>query len=64
MIQISAKPSRLPSPAERPIHLTHSKMEKNTREIRELLLGSELIDAERARAIGLVNRVVAPPIKS
>src|SRR5436189_2883532 len=30
------------------------------RDIRELLLGSELIDAERAREIGLVNRVVAP----
>ena len=27
--------------------------------MRELLLGSELIDAERAREIGLVNRVVA-----
>src|SRR5881396_3796583 len=30
------------------------------RNMRELLLGSELIDAERAREIGLVNRVVAP----
>src|SRR5437762_12215944 len=29
------------------------------REIRELLLGGELIDAQRAREIGLVNRVVA-----
>jgi methylglutaconyl-CoA hydratase len=29
------------------------------RNMRELLLGSELIDAERAREIGLVNRVVA-----
>jgi len=28
--------------------------------MRELLLGSELIDAERAKEIGLVNRVVAP----
>ena len=27
--------------------------------MRELLLGSELIDAERAKEIGLVNRVVA-----
>jgi len=30
------------------------------REMRELLLGSELIDAQRAHEIGLVNRVVAP----
>jgi methylglutaconyl-CoA hydratase len=30
------------------------------RNMRELLLGSELIDAERAKEIGLVNRVVAP----
>jgi methylglutaconyl-CoA hydratase len=30
------------------------------RDIRELVLGSELIDAERAREMGLVNRVVAP----
>jgi methylglutaconyl-CoA hydratase len=30
------------------------------RDARELLLGGELIDAERARQIGLVNRVVAP----
>jgi methylglutaconyl-CoA hydratase len=30
------------------------------REVRELLLGGELIDAQRAREIGLVNRVVAP----
>jgi methylglutaconyl-CoA hydratase len=29
------------------------------RNMRELLLGSELIDAERAKGIGLVNRVVA-----
>jgi methylglutaconyl-CoA hydratase len=29
------------------------------RNMRELLLGSELIDAERAKEIGLVNRVVA-----
>jgi enoyl-CoA hydratase/carnithine racemase len=28
--------------------------------MRELVLGGELIDAERAREIGLVNRVVAP----
>ncbi len=31
----------------------------NERNIRELLLGSELIDADRAKEIGLVNRVVA-----
>jgi methylglutaconyl-CoA hydratase len=30
------------------------------REVRELLFGGELIDAERAREIGLVNRVVPP----
>ena len=30
------------------------------RNMRELVLGGELIDAERAREIGLVNRVVAP----
>jgi methylglutaconyl-CoA hydratase len=30
------------------------------RYVRELLLGGELIDAERARRIGLVNRVVSP----
>src|SRR6266699_2712632 len=30
------------------------------RNMRELVLGGELIDAERARGIGLVNRVVAP----
>ncbi len=30
------------------------------RNMRELLLGSELIDAERAKEIGLVNHVVAP----
>src|SRR5947208_7430105 len=30
------------------------------RNMRELLLGGELIDAERAKEIGLVNRVVAP----
>ena len=30
------------------------------RNMRELLLGSELIDAARAKEIGLVNRVVAP----
>ena len=32
------------------------------RNMRELLLGSELIDAERAREIGLVNRVVAKDV--
>jgi methylglutaconyl-CoA hydratase len=40
--------------------MTFLRRQVREREMRELLLGSELIDAERARAIGLVNRVVAP----
>lgn len=40
--------------------LTFLRRQVREREIRELLLGSELVDAERARDIGLVNRVVAP----
>lgn len=39
--------------------MTFLRRQLRERDIRELLLGSELIDAERARAIGLVNRVVA-----
>jgi methylglutaconyl-CoA hydratase len=39
--------------------LTFLRRQVREREIRELLLGSELIDAERAREIGLINRVVA-----
>ena len=39
--------------------MTFLRRQVREREIRELLLGSELIDAERAREVGLVNRVVA-----
>jgi methylglutaconyl-CoA hydratase len=39
--------------------MTFLRRQVGERNIRELLLGSELIDAERAREIGLVNRVVA-----
>ncbi len=40
--------------------MTFLRRQLRERNIRELLLGSELIDADRAREIGLVNRVVAP----
>ena len=39
--------------------MTFLKRQVGERNMRELLLGSELIDAERAKEIGLVNRVVA-----
>src|SRR5438552_3980789 len=39
--------------------MTFLRRQVNERNIRELLLGSELIDAQRAKEIGLVNRVVA-----
>ena len=39
--------------------LTFLRRQLRERDIRELLLGSELIDAERAREMGLVNRVVS-----
>ena len=39
--------------------MTFLRRQIGERHMRELLLGSELIDAERAREIGLVNRVVA-----
>jgi enoyl-CoA hydratase/carnithine racemase len=39
--------------------MTFLRRQIGERNVRELLLGSELIDAERARQIGLVNRVVA-----
>ncbi|HEX3620630.1 MAG TPA: enoyl-CoA hydratase/isomerase family protein [Candidatus Udaeobacter sp.] len=39
--------------------MTFLRRQIGERKMRELLLGSELIDAERAREIGLVNRVVA-----
>jgi len=38
--------------------MTFLRRQIGERNMRELLLGSELIDAERARAIGLINRVV------
>ena len=40
--------------------MTFLRRQVREREMRELLLGSELIDAQRAHEIGLVNRVVAP----
>src|SRR5438552_5967193 len=40
--------------------MTFLRRQVGERNMRELLLGSELIDAERAKEIGLVNRVVAP----
>jgi methylglutaconyl-CoA hydratase len=40
--------------------MTFLRRQIGERNMRELLLSSELIDAERAREIGLVNRVVAP----
>lgn len=39
--------------------MTFLRRQLGERNTRELLLGSELIDAERARELGLVNRVVA-----
>ena len=39
--------------------MTFLRRQVGERHMRELLLGSELIDAERAKEIGLVNRVVA-----
>src|SRR5882762_8793138 len=40
--------------------MTFLRRQVGERNMRELLLGSELIDAEGAKEIGLVNRVVAP----
>src|SRR6201981_3102705 len=40
--------------------MTFLRRQIGERNMRELLLSSELIDAERAREIGLVNRVVSP----
>src|SRR5213592_1082918 len=40
--------------------MTFLRRQIGERNMRELVLGGELIDAERARGIGLVNRVVAP----
>jgi methylglutaconyl-CoA hydratase len=40
--------------------MTFLRRQVGERSMRELLLGSELMHAERAREIGLVNRVVAP----
>jgi methylglutaconyl-CoA hydratase len=39
--------------------MTFLRRQVGERNMRELLLGSELIDAERAKEIGLVNRVVS-----
>ena len=39
--------------------MTFLRRQAGERNMRELLLGSELIEVERAKAIGLVNRVVA-----
>src|SRR5437870_1587209 len=40
--------------------MTFLRRQVGERNMRELLLGSELINAERAQEIGLVNRVVSP----
>jgi methylglutaconyl-CoA hydratase len=40
--------------------MTFLRRQIGERDMRELVLGGELIDAQRAREIGLVNRVVAP----
>lgn len=40
--------------------MTFLRRQLRERDLRELLLASELIDAERAQEIGLVNRVVLP----
>src|SRR6267378_4326279 len=40
--------------------MTFLRRQVGERNMRELVLGGELIDAERAREIGLVNRVAAP----
>jgi methylglutaconyl-CoA hydratase len=40
--------------------MTFLRRQVGERHMRELLLGGELIDAQRAREIGLVNRVVPP----
>src|SRR3954451_3483842 len=41
--------------------MTFLRRQVGERNMRELLLGSELIDTERAKQIGLVNRVVPKP---
>jgi methylglutaconyl-CoA hydratase len=61
---VAAKKTRIGYPEVRRglvagLVMTFLRRQLRERDIRELLLGSELIDAERAREIGLVNRVVA-----
>jgi methylglutaconyl-CoA hydratase len=60
---VAAKKTRIGYPEMRRglvpgLVMTFLRRQLRERDIRELLLGSELIDAERAREIGLVNRVV------
>ena len=40
--------------------MTFVRRQLRERDLREVLLASELFDAERAREIGLINRVVPP----
>src|SRR6184192_1636456 len=42
--------------------MTFLRRQVGERNMRELLLGSELIDAQRAKEIGLVNRVIAKDV--
>jgi methylglutaconyl-CoA hydratase len=60
---VAAKKTRIGYPEVRRglvagLVMTFLRRQLRERDICELLLGSELIDAERAREIGLVNRVV------
>ena len=60
---VAAKKTRIGYPEVRRglvagLVMTFLRRQLRERDLRELLLGSELIEAERAREIGLVNRVV------